>query len=71
MMDSRFANIHPPTARYSASTPLPSDPGNISSDPLLTDGVHLAATSPCRGVGSSLVVTGTDFEGDPGPIPLR
>jgi len=50
---------------YSCTTPQISGVGNFSADPQLTDGVHLAATSPCRGMGSSLAVTGTDFEGDP------
>jgi hypothetical protein len=58
-------NIYLSQASYSCSTPLPVGTGNISADPQLTDGVHLAATSPCRGMGSPLVVTGTDFEGDP------
>jgi hypothetical protein len=53
------------TLAYSCTTPPVSGVGNISSDPQLTDGVHLAATSPCRGMGSSLAVIGTDFEGDP------
>lgn len=40
-------------------------PGNISVDPqLLADGIHLAATSPCRGAGFNSVV-GTDWDGQP------
>jgi hypothetical protein len=58
-------NIYASQTHYSCSTPLPVGTGNISADPQLTDGVHLAATSPCRGMGSSLAVSGTDFEGEP------
>jgi len=39
--------------------------GNIAEDPQLTDGWHLSASSPCRGMGSASAATGTDLDGDP------
>jgi hypothetical protein len=51
---------------YSDTDPLPSGTGNIDVDPqLLPDGIHLAATSPCLGVGTASVVSGTDIDGQP------
>jgi hypothetical protein len=59
------ANYTSCTMRYCDSDPLPSGTGNIDVDPqLLADGVHIAATSPCRGAGTN-VVTGTDIDGQP------
>ena len=49
---------------YSCMVPLVSGTGNISVDPQLVDGVHLAVTSPCRGAGSSNYVSGTDIDGE-------
>ncbi len=52
-------------AYNSCSTPLLAGTGNISVDPQLTDGWHLSATSPCRGMGSASAATGTDLDGEP------
>lgn len=38
--------------------------GSIASDPQLVDTFHLAATSPCRGMGKSLGIVGADLDGD-------
>jgi len=51
-------------AAYVCSSPLRSGPGNTSDDPQLVDGFHLAVTSPCRGMGSSLVAIGADIDGE-------
>jgi hypothetical protein len=54
------------TFAYCNSSPLPSGPGNLNLDPLfLADGMHLAADSPCRGAGTSSVITGFDLDGQP------
>ena len=53
------------TLRYTCASPLATGEGNISSEPQLADGVHLAATSPCRGAGSANYTTGTDIDGQP------
>lgn len=51
------------TFAYSCTTPSPSGTSNIISAPqLLTDAIHLASTSPCRGTGTNLT-TGTDLDG--------
>jgi hypothetical protein len=50
---------------YCCTTPLPSGPGNIGTDPLLSsDGIHLSASSPCQGAGTN-VTTGIDIDGQP------
>lgn len=49
---------------YSCTTPLPSGgTSNLDQDPQLTDGVHLAPTSPCLGRGSAPGVSGLDIDG--------
>jgi hypothetical protein len=51
---------------YSCTTPTAPGTGNIATDPqLLADGIHLAATSPCRGAGEESVVSETDIDGQP------
>ncbi len=47
------------------SSPLPSGIGNVSLDPQILDGPHVAISSPCRGAGSALYSSGTDFDGEP------
>jgi hypothetical protein len=59
------SNFYGGTLIYCCSVPLPAGTGNIGADPqLLGDGVHLAATSPCRGAGTNIVM-GTDIDGQP------
>jgi hypothetical protein len=49
---------------YCCTAPLPTGTGNTAVDPqLLPDGLHLAQTSPCRGVGLTNWVSGTDVDG--------
>jgi hypothetical protein len=50
---------------YCCTTPALTGIGDISADPQLLDGVHIAATSPCRGAGSALYSSGTDLDGEP------
>lgn len=38
--------------------------GNITNDPQLVDGLHLAVTSPCRGAGANMLADATDLDGD-------
>jgi hypothetical protein len=52
------------TVRYSCTTPLFFGAGNISADPQLLDGYHIAVTSPCRGAGTNLA-SGVDLDGEP------
>jgi hypothetical protein len=60
-----FTNYYSCTFRYCDTDPPPSGTGNIDVDPqLLADGVHVAATSPCRGAGTN-IASGTDIDGQP------
>jgi hypothetical protein len=60
-----YTNYYSCTFSYCDTDPLASGTGNINTDPqLLADGIHIAATSPCRGVGTNLVI-GTDIDGQP------
>ncbi|MCO5052754.1 MAG: PKD domain-containing protein [Verrucomicrobiae bacterium] len=55
-----------PVMSFCCTYPLPSGTGNIADDPqLLDDGIHLAATSPCRGAGDPTQIIGTDWDGQP------
>lgn len=55
-----------PVMSFCCAYPMPSGTGNIADDPqLLDDGIHLAATSPCRGAGDPTQVIGTDWDGQP------
>ncbi|NOS70486.1 MAG: PKD domain-containing protein [Verrucomicrobia bacterium] len=38
--------------------------GNITNNPQLVDGLHIAETSPCRGAGATTLYSLTDFDGD-------
>lgn len=38
--------------------------GNITNNPQLVDGFHIAETSPCRGAGASTLYSSTDLDGD-------
>jgi len=52
------------TLTYCDADPLAAGAGNIDANPqLLTDGIHLASTSPCIGAGTTAVVSGTDIDG--------
>jgi hypothetical protein len=64
-----LANYAAGTLSYCCTTPLPSGPGNISADPLLSsDGFHLSGASPCVSAGIN-AVTGTDIDGQPWASP--
>jgi hypothetical protein len=50
---------------YCCTTPTATNTGTINADPQFVDAAfHLAATSPCRGAGSSLYASGVDMDGD-------
>ena len=58
------SNYYSCTLTYCCASPLSTGTGNIGVDPqLLADGVHLAETSPCRGVGLINIASGTDIDG--------
>jgi len=47
------------------TTPMPeTGTGNLTELPLLLDAIHIHASSPCVGTGSSAYVSGTDIDGD-------
>lgn len=43
----------------------PPGSGNIIADPEFLDLYHISVNSPCRGAGSALYASGTDFDGEP------
>ncbi|MCO5052691.1 MAG: right-handed parallel beta-helix repeat-containing protein [Verrucomicrobiae bacterium] len=56
----------PPVLSYCCTYPILPGVGNTDADPqLLEDGIHLAATSSCRGAGDPTQVIGTDLDGQP------
>jgi len=58
-----IANYNNATLSYCCASPLPPGSGNISSDPqLMADGIHIAATSPCRGVGTNSFTIDSDID---------
>jgi hypothetical protein len=60
------SNYYNSTFLYSCTAPLPAGVGNIGADPrLLMDSIHLATNSPCLGVGTNSVTSGTDIDGQP------
>ena len=61
---SATSNYSGCTFSYSCSLPLPSGTSNIGVDPhLLSDGMHLAADSPCRAAGITLAGASSDIDG--------
>jgi len=61
---SANSNCYSSTLRYTCTSPLDTNVGNIETDPqLLADGVHIAASSPCRTNGNALYTSGTDLDG--------
>ncbi len=53
-----------PTSRYTCTIPMQAGEGNITNDPRLVAGGHIAADSPCVGAGSATYVVGSDIDGD-------
>lgn len=49
----------------SCTTPLSPGVSNITADPQLLDGIHLAVTSPCRGSGNPAYASSLDIDGEP------
>lgn len=61
--NSTVTNYSSCTLTYCDSDPLPVGTGNIDADPhFLPDGFHIAASSPCRGAGTTVAV-GADIDG--------
>ncbi|MBI5386798.1 MAG: PKD domain-containing protein [Verrucomicrobia bacterium] len=58
-------NYHASSLNYCCTTPLPTNGvGNLVAEPQLVGLLHLSATSPCRGAGSSDYAGGTDIDGE-------
>ncbi len=66
-----YFNSAPGNSNHSGSSfnfcdtdPLPAAGTNICIDPLVVDGLHVAATSPCIGAGNSNYSSGVDIDGE-------
>jgi hypothetical protein len=64
------------TLNYSCTVPLPDNrlnsnagTNNITTAPQMADVIHLAATSPCIGAGSTNDSSGVDIDGQPWRVP--
>jgi len=65
------SNYYSGALNFCCAGPLPPGAGNIASNPqFLSDGLHLASTSPCRGAGSTSAARGTDIDGQPWASPV-
>jgi PKD repeat protein len=66
-----FYNSAASSPNYSASlnfccaSPLPPGTGNIGTEPQLSSLFHVAAGSPCLGLGNVSYITGSDIDGEP------
>jgi hypothetical protein len=56
--------IYAPTAISFSCSSILSGNGNISTDPQLVDGMHIAATSPCRGTANAAYSISPDLDGN-------
>ena len=64
--EANWAGFVPlPDFTYSCTLPDPavSGGGNTTLDPQLVDAMHLSPTSPCRGSGSPVFLSGADLDG--------
>ena len=64
MVSNSPANVSGSTCRYTCTTPLQVGEGNITNDPKLVSGYHIALDSPCVGAGSAAYASGTDLDGE-------
>jgi Immunoglobulin I-set domain/PKD domain len=59
-----YPNCYSVAATYCDTSPAISGAGNISSDPLFVDAVHILPASPCCGAGKSAYATGFDIDAE-------
>lgn len=52
------------SAYKSCALSIGTSSGNITNNPQLVDGFHIAETSPCRGAGATTLYSLTDLDGD-------